>query len=359
MLNKRKKIAIVITTMNIGGAQKVVIDVLRQLLKTEHTVRLFVHDDKKENQFTQELDAMGADVTYIHRDDHVSWSSYRGLSSALNAYCPDVVHIHLDLIYAPLWSLIHKKRTVFTIHSQPYRLFNKKGIRALFKMLLKQKHFTLTGVSQQISKEAAEILKVDAACVKTIHNPVRTIEFIPRENGKKVTFVNVARFFPIKNHVLLLRSFKRVCEACENAELKLAGDGQMLEKCRALVDELGLSQNVTFLGNVNDVYALLSAADAFVLSSDSEAMPISVLEAMACSLPVVATRVGGVPELVGEDNGILVSPKDESSLADAMVRVATDTDFRYRCGKASFDRAANFSVEKISNEYLALYFKDF
>lgn len=358
-MGKKKKIAIVIATMNVGGAQKVIIDILRQLLKTQHTVRLFVHEDKKENQFTKELDSMGADVVYIHRDDHVSWKSYRGLSSALSAYCPDVVHIHLDLIYAPLWSLLHKKRTVFTIHSQPYRIFNKKGISALFKMLMKRKHFTLTGVSQQISKEAAQLLKVDISCVKTICNPVQTVDFIPYESREKVVFVNVARFAPIKNHFLLIKSFKRVKEACKTAVLKLAGDGQLLEECRCLVEEMGLSDCVTFLGNVTDVYTLLSQADVFVLSSDSEAMPISILEAMACALPVVATRVGGVAELVGEDNGLLVPPKDEVALANAMVYMADDAQFRYRCGEASFRRAANFSAERIASEYLELYFSNF
>ena len=358
MVNK-KKIAIVVTTMNVGGAQKVILDVLHQLLKTEHSVRLFVHDEKKDNQFTKKLDAMGADVLYIHRDNHVSWKSYRGLASALKAYNPDVVHIHLDTLYAPLWSLLHKKRTVFTIHSQPYRLFSKKAILTLFKLLMKQKHFTLTCVSKQISKEAAEILQVDNSSVKTIYNPVKTIELLTHGNGEKVVFVNVARFYPIKNHFLLIKSFKRVREVCKNAELRLAGDGQLLEECRCLVDELGLTDCVTFLGNVSDVYALLSKSDVFVLSSDSEAMPISVLEAMACSLPIVSTRVGGVPELVGEDNGILVLPRDEEALANAMISMAVDAKARHKCGIESFRRAADFSVEEISNAYLKLYFKNF
>ncbi len=359
MLSRQKKIAIVITTMNIGGAQKVVIDVLRELLKTQHTVRLFVHDDKKENQFTKELDAMGADVRYIHRDDRVSLRSYQGLSSALNAYDPDVVHIHLDLVYAPLWALLHKKRTVFTIHSQPYRLFHKKGIWALFKLLMGRKYFTLTGVSQQITKEAAQILKVDCNEVKTVCNPVRTVDFMPQRCNEKVVFVNVARFLPVKNHILLIKSFRKVREVCKTAVLKLAGDGQLLEECRCLVEEMGLSDCVTFLGNVTDVYTLLSAADVFVLSSDSEAMPISILEAMACGLPVVSTRVGGVPELVGEDNGLLVPPKEEDSLAKAMITMADSAQSRQLCGEASFRRAANFSVEKIASEYLELYFSNF
>lgn len=358
MLREQKKIAIVVTTMNVGGAQRVIIDVLRQLLKTGLMVRLFVHDDKKENQFTKELDNMGADVIYIHRDDHISWKSYHGLSFALNEYCPDIVHIHLDLIYTPLWSLLHKKRTIFTIHSQPYRLFEKRGVLTLFKMLMHQKYFILTGVSQQISKEAAELLRVDISRVKTIRNPVKMVDFLQHKSDGKVVFINVARFFPIKNHFLLIRSFKHVKDICENTELKLVGDGQLIEQCRCLVDKLKLTDSVTFLGNVTYVYTLLSNADVFVLSSDSEAMPISVLEAMACSLPIVSTRVGGVPELVGEDNGILTLPKDEDSLAQAMIRMATDSELRYRCGKASFGRVAEFSVEKIAREYSTLYFKD-
>jgi glycosyltransferase involved in cell wall biosynthesis len=300
---------------------------------------------------------MGADVAYIPCDPHVSLRNYRGLSVALKAYDPDVVHIHLDTFYMPLWALLHNKRTVFTIHSQPYRLFEKKIIRSIFKALIKKKRFTLVGVSDKISEEAAALLHVNPSRVKTVYNPVKTVDYAPHESDGAVTFVNVARFHHIKNHALLLHSFKRVCDSCPSAMLKLAGEGELLEPTKMLAAELGLTDRIVFLGNVSDVYPLLSQSDVFVLSSDSEAMPISVLEAMACSLPIVATAVGGVPELVGEDNGLLVPQNDEAALADAMIKMALDSTLRHKCGRASFERAASYNVEKITQAYTTLYFE--
>lgn len=352
--DERKKLAVVVTTMNIGGAQKVIIDLGKALDKEKYRLKLFVHSDYSRNQFTDELLAAGIDVEYIHRDAHVTLKSYRLLSRALSAYKPDYVHIHLDTVYAPVWAMFHKKKTLFTMHSQPYRIFNNSVVRGLFRWLVKRKNFILTGVSRQVSSEAEKLLRIKPGCIVTVYNPVKVINEIKRDTSGTVRFVNVARFYPIKNHELLIRSFGTVCEKYPEAVLKLGGDGHTLEKCRALVKELKLEKNIFFLGNVVDVYSLLSDSDVFVLSSDSEAMPISILEAIACSLPVVSTAVGGVPEIVKE-NGILVEAGNAEQLSEAMIKMIENPDVRRDFCHMSHNYAEAFDAEKIANEYIGLF----
>ena len=151
------KIAFIITTFSIGGAQKVIIDLIEHMNREVYDIKVIIHSDPIVNQFTKRLDASKISYEFVHRDNKVSITSYKNLSRALIAFNPDVIHIHLDTLYAPLWVLLHNRRTVFTIHSQPYRLFGNKIIKIIFKKLLKRDNFYLTGVSKQIAAETAEI----------------------------------------------------------------------------------------------------------------------------------------------------------------------------------------------------------
>ncbi len=118
---------------------------------------------------------------------------------------------------------------------------------------------------------------------------------------------NVARFHPVKDHALLLRAFAKVATVRDNVDLLLVGDGTLRSELEALVRQLSIERQVCFLGVRSDVPAILQAADVFALTSLSEAASLTLLEAMASSLPVVVTEVGGNPEIVRHGiEGILV-----------------------------------------------------
>ncbi len=353
----RMKIAFIITTFSIGGAQKVIIDLIEHMNREVYDIKVIIHSDPIVNQFTKRLDASKISYEFVHRDNKVSITSYKNLSRALIAFNPDVIHIHLDTLYAPLWVLLHNRRTVFTIHSQPYRLFGNKIIKIIFKKLLKRDNFYLTGVSKQIAAETAEILNVPEKKIVTIYNPVCLSgdEFEKKDrNEKEIVFVNVARFNPIKNQILLIDAFSKVIKVCQKTRLIFAGDGEMLEKCKEYSNRLAVSSAINFIGNVENVYSILTKADCFVLSSKSEALPISILEAMACSLPIIAPKVGGIPELVSE-NGILYETENCDQLVCAMIKMIKDNDYREYCAKKSYQLVEKFNPKYIVDQYEILY----
>lgn len=124
--------------------------------------------------------------------------------------------------------------------------------------------------------------------------------------------------------------------------LQLGGNGDV-ERARAMAHELGIAERVEFLGWVSGQRKaeLLAAADLYVLPSHNEGLPVSVLEAMACGLPVISTQVGGIPELVREGvDGLLVAPGDRAALVQALVQLARDAALRARMGASARERVA-------------------
>jgi glycosyltransferase involved in cell wall biosynthesis len=141
------------------------------------------------------------------------------------------------------------------------------------------------------------------------------------------------------------------------AHLLLVGDGLLRTQLTTYIQEHGLQHRVHLLGRRDDVRECLAASDVFVLSSSWEGSPLSVMEAMAASLPVVATAVGGVPELVESGrHGILVPPVECAALTGAMRTLLDNPGLRADMGKAGRSRAnAEFSVERMVQGYANLY----
>jgi glycosyltransferase involved in cell wall biosynthesis len=151
----------------------------------------------------------------------------------------------------------------------------------------------------------------------------------------------------------------RAVASCEPGSIRLliAGDGPERPRLVSEIARLGLDGAVELLGTRGDVHELLAAADVFVLSSESEGMPMSVLEAMAAGLPVVASAVGGVPEVVRDgETGALVPPRDPVALAEAIRLLVADPALRQRFGDAGRRRVEReFAVADFRRAHLELY----
>jgi glycosyltransferase involved in cell wall biosynthesis len=167
----------------------------------------------------------------------------------------------------------------------------------------------------------------------------------------------VANLWPVKGHRTLIEAIARVHAQMPGASFALAGDGPERPHLQARVEELGLQRAVAFLGTRYDVPAILFRSDAACLPSLAEGLPNSVMEAMAASLPVVATAVGGTPELVipGE-TGFLAAPGDAAALAAELLRLLADPDQGRRMGirgRRLIER--DHSLQRLAEAHAALY----
>jgi glycosyltransferase involved in cell wall biosynthesis len=155
----------------------------------------------------------------------------------------------------------------------------------------------------------------------------------------------VGNFTAKKDHATLLCAVARVGEQIPAVRLVLVGSGPLDADLRRLVTTLGLGANVVFAGSRGDVPELLPAFDVFALSSRFEGLPIALLEAMATGLPCVATRVGGIPEVITDGrDGLLVEPGDAVRLAEALTALLDDPVRRDEIGRHAVRRAGDFEV---------------
>jgi glycosyltransferase involved in cell wall biosynthesis len=188
-----------------------------------------------------------------------------------------------------------------------------------------------------------------------IHNGVPLDVPRRRPHAGPAILLSVGRLRAPKDFLTLVRAVAALDPG--SARLRIAGDGPDRPALEAEIERLGVGEHVELLGTRDDVPELLAGADVFVLSSDSEGLPMSVLEAMAAGLPVVASAVGGVPEAVRDgETGTLVPPRDSTALAEALRRLVADPALRERLGGEGRQRVdQEFSLERFTREHLELY----
>jgi glycosyltransferase involved in cell wall biosynthesis len=183
-------------------------------------------------------------------------------------------------------------------------------------------------------------------------------ELLPDTSSKEKLIIMVANMHVgVKGHSDLIEAARTVREICPEARFLLAGDGEMRPFFEDQVKAAGLERTFAFLGHRTDIPALLSCCDIGVLASRSEGLPNVVLEYMAAALPVVATAVGGVPEIIeNEESGLLVPPENPAALSAAILRVLKDDELRKRLGKAGRERVlADFNFTRVIGNLKHLY----
>jgi glycosyltransferase involved in cell wall biosynthesis len=166
----------------------------------------------------------------------------------------------------------------------------------------------------------------------------------------------VGRLVPIKRVDVIIRAVAELSRCDIDLKVAIVGDGMSREGLERLAAGLEVADRITFTGYVRDIRSILAACDIAILSSDNEGTPVSLIEAAAAGVPAVSTAVGGVPEVVGSQTGILVPRGDAHAFAAAVAQLATNPDLRARMAHhARAHATSRFRAERLTSDMESLY----
>lgn len=350
-----------------GGAERVAVHIVRALNRQRYEPTVISFTGRLDCDLDHLLDKAGIEVRYLGKRPGFDYRMYYRLPPVLKECQPDIVHTHLHVLrYAlPFLLLLKNASLLHTVHNLAEREIEP---RARWVQGYALNHGVVAvAVAQEVALSLERLYGVQRC--RVISNGIPTDSYAsPQTRREKwraregfgqddVLFVCVAQFRPQKNHELLLKAFAQGPAGDPKAHLVLVGEGVLREKLEEQTNNLGLVRQVHFLGLRTDIPDVLRAMDVFVLSSDWEGNPLSVMEAMASGLPIVSTAAGGVPDMFQHGKqGLLAPIGDLQALSDCMRALLRNGEARRSLGLAAQRRAKEkYDVSTMVRAYEDVY----
>jgi len=354
------KVLHVITSLLLGGAEKLLVDSLPLYKKQGVEVEVYMLNNTKGPFY--EILANKHNIK-IHCSDK-SKSVYDPKHIlAIRKLIPkfDIIHVHLFpcTYFVPIGSFFIKSKIIYTEHSTE----NRRRKWLLFKWvdkILYKKYDRIFAISNGVKANLLKHLNKRKTEIQVISNGINVNDYykskpslelniaIP-ENSKII--IQVSNFSKQKDQNTLIKALTRLPE---NNYVVFVGDGVLIDESKKLVEFYKLQERVLFLGYRSDVPALLKASDVCVQSSHYEGFGLSCVEAMASNIPVVASKVSGLSEIVG-DYGVLFAPSNDVELADQLHRLLEDRAYYEEVRSKCLDRANDFTIEVMVTKYIREY----
>lgn len=353
---RRIRVMHVALQLDTGGMEKLLVEFARHSDRDRFDLQFLSLGGR--GTVAGDIDACGCPITALHAPDGLRPQLIIRIASIIRRSGADVIHTHntKPLIYAgPAARLAGARLVIHTRHGQ--RFGAGKGETLLFRMAA-----SLVDRFVCVSKDSAHLSISDgipASRVTAIWNGIDIHRFAYAGPCMGGSVVMVGRLSPEKDVATLLRAFAIACRLEPSLRLEIAGDGQCRPELERLAEELGLRSCVRFLGEVSDIPGLLSRCRLFVLPSLTEGVSLTLLEAMARGLPIVATKVGGNPEVVIDgETGILIPPEAPNLLAEAILKLWRCPDLCYAFGQSGRNRVEKFfDIRTMVSRYEDLYLK--
>jgi glycosyltransferase involved in cell wall biosynthesis len=388
---QKKKVLILITKSNWGGAQRYVFDIATGLSKEEYDVSVMAGGN---GELITRLNDRGIDANGslpIGRDISLigDIKAFFKLVGILRKDRPDILHINSSKIGglgALAGRLARVPRIIFTSHGWAFNedrsLVSKLVIKLIHIVTILLTHRTIV-VSKSL-KDQIDIWPTIGNKITVVHNAVKIEPIFSKVNAeqelkkvspllkerletldpkKTIVIGSVGELHHVKGHEYAIRGIAelikspKVIESKMNILYLIIGGGEEKDSLEKLIKELGVGNSVIMLGNIKDVYLYLKSIDIFLLPSISESFGYVLLEAGVASLPVIATAVGGIPEIIDDmKSGILIQAKKPSEIRNAIDFYLTHKKVRKEHGDELHRKSlTDFSIEKMIKDTLDVY----
>jgi len=362
---RRPKVMQVVLSLTPGGTERLVVEICRRL-RPEFDVAVCCLDD--EGAWSADLRAADIEVTALKRKAGFRPGLGRAIARLAEEQGVDVLHCHQysPFVYgriAAMWN--PRLRIVYTEHGR-FSDAPPGWKRCLVNPLLTRFDGTIVAVSHELRDYMIDS-RFSRDKVRVIHNgidPGPLPSDVDRRRARRnlglpsdaFVVATVARLDPVKDLLTLLDAFAEARRTATWAQLLIVGDGPERARIEERARRHDLAAAVRITGFRPDVRALLPAADAYVSSSISEGISITILEAMAAGVPVIATAVGGTPEILADGSGLLVPSRNAKQLAEAILCLAQDS--RRRTALAARGRRRleiSFTIDRMVEDYARAY----
>lgn len=352
----------IIESLEFGGAEKVLVELVNNMADR---CDLGICCIKRTGELQSSLDGR-VRVYCMNKGEGNHYGLPVQIAKLIREGGYEVVHSHAWGVYveSALAALLARSRVlVHTVHGHYLHKLGsspaKVLVRHMLERMLAHVHRKIVTVSDAIQEYVRSEVGIPVSRMMTIHNGIDEAPLPSRteRTDDALGFITVGRLAVVKNYPLLLRAFAQVVRVHPGCWLQIVGDGSERNALERLARELKLSASVSFLGFQKNVAWLLAQSDVFVLSSRYEGISIAVLEAMRAGLPVIATRVGGTPEVVVDgETGILVPDGDAAAMVRAMEQlIASPAQRRHMGEQGHAHMHREFAIHAIADKYFSLY----
>jgi glycosyltransferase involved in cell wall biosynthesis len=348
----------VMPNFGVGGAEIMCENLIYELLRLGHKVTA-ISLFNFHSVISERLEKHGVDVRFLDKRLGFDLSIPRKVRKILKEIQPDVVHTHRgSSFYAMLPAIsLGVPARVHTLHSVAQKENTKLGIQ-MNKLLFKRQRVTPVALSNAVRDTVAEVYGVDLDKIPVIYNGVDLSNCMPKDNYNVngiFKILNVGRLSYPKNQVGLVNAFKIFHEKHLDSELWIIGEGEERKAIEGVIKQYGLDDSVKMLGQQNDVFPFLHDADVFALPSIYEGVPMSLIEAMGTGLPIVATSVGGIPDMLQNGKEAILTNNDVDAIANAFETYFSSFELRKKYGEQAKLRAIDFSSANMAKSYVKIY----
>ncbi len=360
------RVAHVLFHFGIGGLENGVVNLINGLPENDYQHAVICLTDY-DPDYVQRVRNANCELRSLHKRPGQDPRLWSGMWRALREFRPHVLHtrnfaaLEMQLVGAALgvrgrvhgehgWDVQDLDGSV-----RKYRLARRFIGHAVHRFI---------ALSRDLERYLVGPVGIPAAKVSQVYNGVDCDRFRPPANprdGDPLVIGTVGRMKTVKNQTLLCRAFADLAarrpDLAAGARLRLVGSGPLAAECRNIAAAAGIADRLDLVGDSDTVEEELRAMDVFVLPSLAEGISNTILEAMASGLPVIATRVGGNPELIADgDSGVLVAVEDEAAMSTALERYLDDGDLRRRHGQRGRELALErFSLNGMIDAYDRVY----
>jgi glycosyltransferase involved in cell wall biosynthesis len=360
----RIKILYIITSLGLGGAERLLLYYIKFLDRSKYDLHVCCFRAKPDD-LLEEMSKF-ATITNLKVNNKFNPLIIIQILKLIRKLNPDIIHTHLfqPRVYGTIAHMFYRRSVLVT---QKHSIVNPKkhNIFIFFEMVSIRLNKKVIAISESVRNSLIKYELIPRSKIYVLTNCIdyqsfnKSADLNSRRDKNEIIIGTVGRLEKVKGINFLLFAIKIILAKFPSIKLEIIGDGSQTSELKEIAKKLGISNSVEFLGKFTDVIPFYKRMDIFVLASLNEGFGIVLLEAMAMGIPVVATNVNGIKEVVvNGESGILVPPKNPEAIANAVIKIIENSELAEKLVNEGLKRSALFDVKehviKLDNFYRKL-----